>query len=335
MPQPLIFDPDASAAATSRWYRILRVLFACLSMLGTIVTLWMDDHGGTISGEFGPTEAVLRAVVFSLPIGASVESHFKAARYRVAPDEHVVGRARYLQFLPRFWWMAAPLWPSLLLALAAVGSAALSFLTRGQVTPLSHGSAFGTYFCILLVSLFFSAVLLTQQETRVDNEGLRFGVGSFIEWKNVSRMVETPIGIEIFHRHAARFPVVRLALLDDEQRRMLLEKIAPFNIVLEKGAPTDATPILLRGSLAGAALLLGGLAAWLIYNVDARWVIVITFMLGFLAMQQIDNWRGLSKVTRIKPPVDKASLKLKPGQTLPEPVLAPPIPLVPEDTSRR
>lgn len=328
MPQSLVFDPDETATQTSKRRRFINNVSPLISAIGAIALFTFGDSG-TMSGTLGVVEVMLRAVAFSLSICAGIMSALRIKRFRVAPEEYVLHRACYAECVFVSWWMTMALWPALVFAVAAIVRSCINFLINGQVAPLSQGSAFGTYFCLLLLTSFYSQLLWTQQEVRLEKEGIRFNSNIFIEWENVKRVHETPIGFEIFDRRANCFPVLGLVRLNEQQRTLFLQTVARHGFLIEKSAPTNAAPILRLHLIVGATLFTFGVVAWGVTKIDERWVVFVLFVLGLFATTTIESWRGLGKLTKIKPAVNKDSLRLKPGQQMPTEPLSSPLPEIP------
>lgn len=329
MPQPLIFDPDATKEAGRGWWRFFDIGTFLLFAAAMALLLRLGSHGYVLDASSGRTELLMRALPFIFLALMCALMSAKPRRYQVANDETVEGRSRPIASWKKTWWSTLPLWPAYLFGAIVLTKIAL----KGSIGPVDAISVFLATVAWLGVTLLTWAFLLPELEIRINGEGLRVGLNYFVEWNRVSRIVDTGDRLEVIH---AEYPTPLVAFYGEDSSSDLLRKYASLhNISIERGRTAALISFKVQHAVLALILFLLGLGSYVLLRADAFIVFMVVFGVAIMATFQLESWRGLSKITRIKPPVDKASLKLKPGQALPEPLPVPPIPPVPDDTSRR
>jgi hypothetical protein len=257
---------------------------------------------------------VMRAAIVVLPMIAGILMFYKPMRYRVGPGEMVLRRKTYVASLPRGWWMMGAMWSPLLFALVVLVVCAVESAGSGDTTmPLTPAQALFTFVVTLLLSVFYGAMFWTESELRSSDEGLRMGTNHFIEWSNIERVVESPAEFQVFHRASPQLPATYVTKDDgqiEEHFRSMLTRHG-VNVV---PASTQTASSQLQSLTTTLAIICFGLAAaavalWRITAWDARWMIVGLAAVSIALQAWVEGKRGLAGMTKIVPPVHKASLQ--------------------------
>ena len=329
MPKPLFFDPDATKAASQGWWRFFDVGTFSLFLVASAALVHLCSNGYILGASSGRSELLMRALPFLFLAILCALMCAKPRRYRIAESETVDGRYRSVMLWKKAWWNFLLLWPAFVFGEIVI----IETFAKGKVGAIHGGDVFAASLSWMVIALLTSAFLLSEIEIRMDNVGIRVGLNLFVEWNRISRIVDTGDSLEVIHADYP-FPLVAFRGEDDSEKK-LRQQAALHNISIEQGAATNLTTFKTQYAALALILLCAALTSYFWFHAKPLVVFTSFFFFGVILSYRIELWRGMSKVTRIKPAVDKASLKLKPGQTLPEPVLAPPIPIIPDDTSRR
>jgi hypothetical protein len=314
MPEPLYYDAESTEALKRGVWKVLGALPIYIIVPMGLFLLRATMRGRDILPDDEMWRQVLRAAIVVLPIIAGVLMFYKPMRYRVGPGEVVLRRKTYVASLPRGWWMMGAMWSPLLFALVVLVACAVESAGGGDATtPLTPSQALFTFVVTLLLSVFYGAMFWTESELRSSDEGLRMGTNHFIEWSNIDRVVESPAEFQVFHRASPHLPATYVTKndrqLEDYFRSMLTRhsiNVVAASTQMSSSQLQSLTTMLgvLCFGLAAAAVVLWRITAW-----DARWMIIGLAAVSIALQVWVEGKRGLAGMTKIVPPVDKASLQ--------------------------
>lgn len=329
MPQSLIFDPDATKDAGRGWWRFFDIGTFLLFVVAAALVFRLCSNGFILGASSGRVELLLRALPFAFLALMLALMCAKPRRYRVVDGETIEGRSRLITSWKKVWWSTPAFWPACLFGTVVL----FRMWSESKVGSVDAAVVLLAFVPWLGVTLITGSVLLSESEIRISDEGMRIGLNYFVEWQRIARIVDAGNKLEVIH---ADYPLPLVAFYGEDSSSVLLRQRASLhNIPIEHGETVALTTFKRQYAVFTLILLLLGLGSYMSLHLEPFGVFFVLFAVSIVLSSRIEKRRGLSKVTRIKPPIDKASLKLKPGQNLSEPVLAPPIPLIPDDTSRR
>ncbi|HEX8237227.1 MAG TPA: hypothetical protein VF600_14810 [Abditibacteriaceae bacterium] len=314
MPEPLYYDAESTEALKRGVWKVLGALPIYIIVPLGLFLLRATMRGRDIFPDDKMLRQLMRAAIVVLPIIAGVLMFYKPMRYRVGPGEVVLRRKTYVASLPRGWWMMGAMWSPLLFALVVLVVCAVESAGGGDATmPLTPSQALFTFIVTLLLSVFYGAMFWTESELRSSDEGLRLGTNHFIEWSNIERVVESPAEFQVFHCVSPNLPATYVTKNDrqiEDYFRSMLTRLG-VNVV---SASTQTASSQLQSLTMMLGIICFGLAAaavalWRITAWDARWMIIGLAAISIALQTWVEGKRGITRMTKIVPPVNKASFQ--------------------------
>ena len=221
------------------------------------------------------------------------------------PDgETLVEDATYSCSLQYDWWMSLMLWPPAILAacIAVLYSVQMLVLggNEGATTPLS---ALMTALLALGLFFFFGNVIKLKAPFFVGEEGIRAGVSFFLRWDEIAFMTEKQGVFYIFTKYNPKLHIATMRPATPQALDALLAVLNQNQIPGTDRFPSMVAIVKLVTLVFSAAMLILGGILWGKMGWDPRWVIVFLFGLGILSSLVLERFRGVHKLTRIKPQV--------------------------------
>ncbi|SHI76566.1 protein of unknown function [Desulfatibacillum alkenivorans DSM 16219] len=299
MPQPL----KAKRVDTTKSNNLgCLILLASGAGAGYLAYLWFA--GRPFAYSSAPANFLAHALLVIVP-GLMVYNHLSIpVEFENPPGEILIEDATYLTSLKTDWWMSLMLWPPVLLGALFTVLQSLAILSGASSDlPTQPYSALFTAFLSLGLFFFFGNVIKLKAPFYVGEEGLRAGVSFFLEWDEIDHMQEKQGVFLVYTVYNPKLPIASLRPFSSQALQALLEMLNQKQVKGMEQTPPALAAVQVVIFLAFSAMTALGLALWMLYDWDPRWVIVFLFVLGVLFSLALERFRGVHKLTRIKPEV--------------------------------
>lgn len=301
MPKPLIIEESRDGLDwTALAVKQAATIFGGAAVLGAIALLGLGFKSGAVKPATPLMAGIVRALLLGVPLMGAIAIMLDPVRYRVRPGEVLAERWSYVRGFREMWWAFTPLWPGIALAVLAWWQAAF-------VRPLGVGEtltwwwALGTYLLVLVVGFYCAGIFFAGTETRFDDEGVRCGMGRFLEWENVSQAVVGRRRITLFHREVPGSPMRSVPRGDPAIEGELIRRLNQRGVPIVERAATHLS--VLRVLYVGTAAALAA-GAWVVRaraGLSEVWLAVGLLITGSMACAALDRLRGFHRLTRVRP----------------------------------
>ena len=300
MPKPWILE-DAKPHGLRKLHKHIVGLFTLTLILG-----WIFLAEGTCnSRRYTPSSPqiarLIQLLLFGLPTLAGVLMALDPVRYRLRPGEIVFSNSSYLSAFPQGWWHFAPLLPGIVLS-ALVGWDRLTGHTIVPGVSVSYAWALGALSLTTVLACLHAATLFGPSESRLDDEGVRCGLGRFMAWDKVECVDITARRIAIYHRDWPGTPMRQAERNSPETEAALLPLLQRHQIpVTAEGVTPRERHI--RSLYIATFLALAFLSAyaWRHHWLADVWLASATTLAGISTCALLDLTRNFHRLTKVRP----------------------------------
>jgi hypothetical protein len=232
-------------------------------------------------------------------------------RTEFAPTEEtetLISQSSYLNTFRASWWTLLLVWPPGVFATFVLLH---DLLTEYWVDPESLSTSPLRGLLIMAVafgvSLLYMTMLLHRFAVRVSVAGIRTGLIRFLEWESIDHVRAHGQIYALYLRPQPELPIAFVPFRDKESKALIERLLSEHNIPLSNpaGKVLMVTKLIVLGGFIVNLLLCFWL--WWFRNMSPLAVIGISLAIGMFASLMLDHFRGLGKLPKLSPVIDRAT----------------------------
>jgi hypothetical protein len=298
MPPPLEYRRSRSLPLPVQ----LAVMAIWLLPLAGLALLWYRE--GTLYLEERTANLLLHGALLLVPVAWAGSLLAHPIRFRRSAETEL-GRTTFFDTLDADWWQSVMMWPAPAFALGLLAERAHQAL--GDLGPPLASTApeiLLLWSVTFGLAFFWGTAFMDHAPVRVSEEGLRMTNLHFLEWAALHRVVQRGDRFSVYHRVNPALPFGSFRLRDETSRGELLSRLSRHGVTQSPGPPGVLLAVRVLVALLAVLQLVG--SAWLSRQASGNrlWIVVLVFTAGLLCTLVLERYRGIGRVTQVRPVIE-------------------------------